>query len=189
VAFLDAWSTFDAALTVKDGSLMLWSLSVLDVGKQHARPLAQMLRRSAELLEEVGLEPQGEENLSRRHGDSPAVVKYRQLMQAALYLRTLGDAELDKEADRLMAALRRAHGAFRAEGGGADGEEGGVSRGASILPQFHADVLEVLHAAGASVGSSTLEDAVNVEVLLYPQPGKGKLPVAMLLDGRGHFFR
>ncbi len=196
-------------LTVKDVSLVLWSMAALDAGPQHAAALAALVDTSAALVARHQLEPQDDEYPSRSGGDAPAVLKYRQLVQAGLYLRALGDPALDAALDRLDAALTAAWrppeervGAAGGEGGGGrqggqeqEQNEGGTgvppSVTASPTPTFHGAVLELLEEHGVNPATGTLGNVFNLEILLTPlgqDKEEAEPPVVLLLEGRGHFF-
>ena len=194
-------------LTVKDVSLVLWSMAALAAGAAHAPALAALVDTAAVLVARHQLAPQDDEHRSRPGRDDPAVLKYRQLVQAGLYYRTLGDPALAAALGRLDAALAEAwrpHAApVEREGGGE--EEGGHVPPAQAVPTyppptptFHGAVLELLEEQGVQVAAGTLHDVFNLELLLSPLPGKGgkgkggkaegEPPVVITLEGRGHFF-
>lgn len=184
-------------LTVKDVSLVLWSMAALDAGAAHAPALAALVDAAAALVARHQLEPQGDEHASRPGRDDPAVLKYRQLVQAGLYYRTLGDPALDAALDRLDAALAEAWRPHAApvereeaeavavavavpqeemeEEEGLEGEEDVPSHSAPTYPTptFHGAVLELLEEQGVRVAAGTLHDVFNLELLLSPLPGKG----------------
>ncbi|TFJ85761.1 hypothetical protein NSK_003265 [Nannochloropsis salina CCMP1776] len=107
-AYWEALAGQGRRLTVKDVSLVLWSFAVLDVGAQHAPALLALVETATELIARHRLDPQDDEFASRRGGDDPAVLKYRQLLQAAMYLRTLEAPLLNGAVQRLEDVLEEA---------------------------------------------------------------------------------
>lgn len=147
-AYWEALAGQGRRLTVKDVSLVLWSFAVLDVGAQHAPALLALVETATELIARHQLDPQDDEFASRRGGDDPAVLKYRQLLQAAMYLRTLEAPLLNGAVQRLEDVLEEAWnrrmevrawagrdadgtilGAVESEDGGDDGVRGHGGRG------------------------------------------------------------
>lgn len=180
-------------LTVKDVSLVLWSMAALDAGPAHAPALAALVDAAAGLVARHQLDPQGDEYASRSGGDDPAVLKYRQLVQASLYLRSLGDPALDAALARLDAALQAVWHPKEEQLKKKQQEAGGapLSVTAAPTPTFHGAVLELLEESGVRAETGTLDDVFNLELLLFPreQPtDPGEKPVVLLLEGRGHFF-
>ena len=125
------WASFalkGTKLTVKDISLVLWSFSVLDIGNGHANALLALVDTATDLVGRHQLDPQDDEFAFRPGGgDDPAVLKYRQLVQGSMYLKTLRNPSLDRAVKRLDGVLQetwRRRGLALAAAAAAAGEAG-----------------------------------------------------------------